>query len=145
MLEKMKALVRQKDICVLATVSEDKPHCSLMAYVSDDSGVKIYMMTLKQTSKYKNLCKNPFASILIDNRDEGMETGRLNALALTIHGIFEDVNDEKKEQEIREKLLERHPHLIEFSENPDSEMICIKALSFLLLDGLTQAYFEVLD
>jgi general stress protein 26 len=30
MLDKMKALVTEKDIGVLATVSNNKPHCSLM-------------------------------------------------------------------------------------------------------------------
>ena len=38
MIEKIEALVRRKDICVLSTVSENvTPHCSLMAYVTDDA------------------------------------------------------------------------------------------------------------
>ena len=43
MIERMKELVRRKDICVLATVAENKPHCSLMAYVTDDECKEIYM------------------------------------------------------------------------------------------------------
>jgi len=35
MIEKIKALVREKDTCVPATVSDDSPHCSLMSYVSE--------------------------------------------------------------------------------------------------------------
>ena len=34
MLEKMKDIVKGNDLCVLATVSEGKPHCSLMSYIS---------------------------------------------------------------------------------------------------------------
>ena len=37
MLERMKALAKEKDICVLATASGSNPYCSLMAYVTDDA------------------------------------------------------------------------------------------------------------
>ena len=40
MLKKMKKLVKDKDVCVLATVTENVPHCSLMSYVADrDTGL----------------------------------------------------------------------------------------------------------
>ena len=35
MLKKMKKLVRDKDVCVLATVTDNVPHCSLMSYLDD--------------------------------------------------------------------------------------------------------------
>ena len=70
MLERMKAVVREKDICVLATVSGDKPHCSLMAYAADDDCREIYMVTHRKTNKYKNLKENPAVSLLIDTREE---------------------------------------------------------------------------
>jgi len=53
MIEKMKALVREKDVCVMATVSGGKPHCSLMAYVTDDDCSEIYMVTHKHTSEIR--------------------------------------------------------------------------------------------
>ena len=68
MLEKMKNIMRSQDICVLATVSEDKPHCSLMAYLTDDDCRTIYMITHKHTTKYRNLTANPSLSLLIDTR-----------------------------------------------------------------------------
>lgn len=58
MLERMKQLVREKDICVLATVSGSKPHCSLMAYVTDEDCREIYMVSRRQTGKYRNLKKS---------------------------------------------------------------------------------------
>jgi len=33
MLEKMKDILKVNDLCVLATFSEGKPHCSLMSYI----------------------------------------------------------------------------------------------------------------
>ena len=68
-LERMKAMVRDHDICVLATVAEGEPHCSLMAYVPDESCREIYMVTHRKTKKYRNLRANPAISLLIDTRE----------------------------------------------------------------------------
>jgi general stress protein 26 len=70
MLEKMRAIVRGNDLCVLATVSEGRPHCSLMSYISDEEGREIYMISHKQTKKYLNLMENPAISLLIDTREK---------------------------------------------------------------------------
>ena len=64
MLERMKALVREKDICVLATVEGSKPHCSLMAYITDDNCLEFYLVTHRHTAKYRNLMENPSNVVL---------------------------------------------------------------------------------
>jgi nitroimidazol reductase NimA-like FMN-containing flavoprotein (pyridoxamine 5'-phosphate oxidase superfamily) len=142
MLKSMKALVREKDICVLATISGTKPHCSLMAYATNDSCLEIYMVTHRRTTKYQNLTENPNVSLLIDTREEHHGAGRPHGKALTVSGTFEPIADVEKRKEVRAKLLERHPHLWDFMNDPDAEPICIKVISFLLLDGLTDAHFE---
>ena len=142
MLEKMKALVQAKDICVLATVSGGKPHCSLMAYVADDTCREIYMVTHKNTKKYKNLMKNPYVSLLIDSRDEDMGARRFKAKALTASGVFEKIEDQGEKDFACARLLNRHPHLKKFALDPDAEVLRIIVTSFLLLDGLTDSYFE---
>ncbi len=142
MLERMKALAREKDICVLATISGNKPHCSLMAYATDDPCLEIYMVTHRRTAKYRNLEENRNVSLLIDTREEHHGTGRAHGRALTVSGTFEPIADGEKRQSVRARLLERHPHLKEFMNDPDAEPLCIKVTSFLLLDGLTDAHFE---
>jgi nitroimidazol reductase NimA-like FMN-containing flavoprotein (pyridoxamine 5'-phosphate oxidase superfamily) len=144
MLERMKALVREKDICVLATVSGDKPHCSLMAYAADDDCREIYMVTHRETNKYKNLKENPAVSLLIDTREERSSTPGFKARALTVSGVFQEIDREDKREGVRARLLERHPNLGAFLDNPDAEMLCIQVKSFLLLDGLTNAHYEKL-
>ena len=143
MLEEMKALAKQKDICVLATVSDGNPHCSLMAYATDDDCREIYMITQKGTKKYKNLIKNPSVSLLIDTREEQVDSYPLQAKALTIAGLFQEIDDEYKKRLARARLLERHPYLAGFIDQTDTELICIKAISFLVLNGLKEAHFEV--
>lgn len=142
MLEKMKRLVKDRDMCVLATVFQGKPHCSLMAYVSDDSGSEIYMATHRKTSKYRNLLMNPSVSLLIDTREDHPGPKRPEAKAMTVDGSFEKMENEEKKRQVKTSLLRRHPHLKAFLEDPDAEILCIKIRSYLLLDGLTEAHFE---
>ncbi len=138
MLEEMKALVREKNTCVLATISGSKPYCSLMAYVTNKPCTEIYMVTRRQSQKYRNLMANPAVSLMIDSRDA---TPRSTAQAMTVEGIFRSFNNLKQQADIRRELLTAHPHLTEFMDHPDAELIRIKIRSFLLLNGLTQSYF----
>lgn len=143
MLEKMKGLIRGKDICVLSTVSENTaPHCSLMAYVADEECREIYMATRRSTLKYKNLLNNPAACLLIDSREV---TPREKAQALTVSGVFQPVGNAPKRGRVEAELLKRHPHLKDFIHNPDTALICIKVQSLLLLDGLTESHFLDLE
>ena len=142
MLEEMKALAKEKNSCVLATITNNKPYCSLMAYVTNRACTEIYMVTRRQTQKFENLVANPAVSLLIDTRDT---LPRSEARAMTVEGIFKKITDPEKEQKVRRKLLSAHPHLTEFMGHPEAEVIQIKIRSFLLLDGLNRASFEDLS
>ena len=141
MLDEIKALVREKNICVLATVAGQKPYCSLMAYVSDDNCEEIYMVTHKNTNKYKNLIQNPSISILIDSREQ---SPRSQAKALTVEGVFCKIEKAEKRRQVAAKLLQAHPHLETFMQHPEADVFCVKISSFLLLDGLQEAHFHTL-
>lgn len=144
MLETMKKLAKEKDICVLATASGGTPHCSLMAYATDEECREIYMVTYRNSQKYQNLLANPSVSLLIDTREEHTGPHRPEAKAMTVAGTYSRIEDPKKEAAVREKLMKKHPHLKPFIEGPDGEIICIRIASFLLLDGLTEAHFKEL-
>lgn len=142
MLEEIKRLIKAKDICVLATVSDGAPHCSLMNYVTDDHCNEIYMATQKTTKKYKNITENKSVSILVDTREEHPGPHRTDVKAITVTGVFQEIRDDEKKSSVKSKLLERHPYMDEILDKEDSEIFCIKVASFLFLDGLTDAYFE---
>ena len=139
MLVEMKALAREKNICVLATVSGRKPHCSLMAYVTDENCTEIYMVTHKNTNKYKNLMENPSVSLLIDTREISPRT---KAKALTVEGVCAAIEDGKKRQKVQTVLLDVHPQLAEFINHSEAEILCVRIQSFLLLDGLQEAHYQ---
>ncbi len=138
MLEKIRSFVRNKNVCVLSTVSDNKPYCSLMAYITDDICKEIYMVTHKNTTKFNNLQKNPLVSLLIDSRET---QPRSNAQALTVEGVFIPLADENKKQKIRDRMLKSFPHMKDFIHHPESEFIRIKIKSFLLLEGLAESHF----
>lgn len=139
MLAEMKAFTSEKNICVLATVSGQKPHCSLMAYVTDENCTEMYMVTHRNTNKYKNLMQNPSVSLLIDSREV---SPRSNQKALTIEGVCAAIKSEEKRKAVQAKLLAVHPYLSEFISHPKAEIVCVRIRSFLLLHGLQKAHYE---
>ena len=145
MFEKMKGMVKGNDLCVLATVSEGKPHCSLMSYIADEEGREIYLVSHKQTKKYSNLMKNPSVSLLIDTREEERGQRRTDVKALTVSGEFQTLNDPGKKDLIRAKFLKRHPQLRDILNDPGAEIFLIKVNSFQLLDGVKNAFFVTID
>ncbi len=138
----MKKLVKDTDFCVLATVMDNVPHCSLMSYVPDRDCREIYMMTQRGTKKYRNLASNRTVSLLIDTREENCGADRAKIRALTVSGVFTTIGDKAKKKLVRQKLLRKHPQLKPFADDPDTEVFAVKVKSFELLDGVKDAYFE---
>jgi nitroimidazol reductase NimA-like FMN-containing flavoprotein (pyridoxamine 5'-phosphate oxidase superfamily) len=142
MRQEIRDLIQANDVCVLATVSGCDPHCSLMSYAASDDCRELYMVTQASTKKYRNLKENPSVSLLVDSRQTGP---RGRAKALTVTGTFARVEDEGRKEEIRGRLLARHPHLKDFMDQPDAELMIVKVAALQLLDGLTDAYYETVD
>jgi nitroimidazol reductase NimA-like FMN-containing flavoprotein (pyridoxamine 5'-phosphate oxidase superfamily) len=132
-------MISENKICVMATVANGAPHCSLMSYATDKDCREIYMATLKNTKKYRNLIANPTVSLLIDTRDADPK-GKIRALTVT--GVFQTID--KRTKEIRETLIKKHPDLNDFFNNPDTRIVVIKATALQLLDSVTDSYFEQL-
>lgn len=142
MIERMKALLREKDLCVLGTSAGGVPLCSLMAYVTDEDCTGLYMATMKNTTKYANLSKNPRVSLLVDTRDDaaGEKTGATQAL--TVAGRCEVLDETEERARAHAALLDRHPSLREVLEHPDTAILRVHFESFLLLAGPRKAHFE---
>jgi nitroimidazol reductase NimA-like FMN-containing flavoprotein (pyridoxamine 5'-phosphate oxidase superfamily) len=140
-LDKMKDLLRAGDMCVLATCVEDKPHCSLMAYVTDELVTEVYMVTLKRTRKYQNFLRNPYVSLLVDTRYEQPPRARKEVQALTASGTFHPLAEAGERQRIVQEMAAKHPHLETLLAHEDVEPFAIRIDSFLLLDGALDAHF----
>jgi nitroimidazol reductase NimA-like FMN-containing flavoprotein (pyridoxamine 5'-phosphate oxidase superfamily) len=140
--EKINNFITNKSICVLATVEGDRPYCSLMNYFADDSSSKFYMVTLRNTRKFQNLLSNPWVSLLIDSGDNADLS---SAQALTVEGVYESISDQQKIKWAKSRLSAENPPLEEFCNLPDTEVLCIRARSFLFLNGLLDSHYLVID
>jgi nitroimidazol reductase NimA-like FMN-containing flavoprotein (pyridoxamine 5'-phosphate oxidase superfamily) len=101
------------------------------------------MVTYRQTHKYRNMLENPEVSLLIDTRDEFGQKDRRQVKALTVAARFKAIEEEDKKEAIRREIIKTHPHLKDLATHQDAEVIAIQATSFLLLDGPSESYFEV--
>lgn len=138
----MQKLLRQQDLCVLATSSPDGPHCSLMAYICDDDCATLFMVTLKDTRKFINLQSNDTVSVLIDNRLAGKD--RQTMQALTLRGRFRLLSEQALLAKTRRSFLARHPHLTAFASRDEACFFAVDIESLQLLTGATDACFETL-
>ena len=144
MREDIQALICRNSHCVLATAAGNKPHCSLMSYTADPRGRELYMITLKNTQKFENLIINPQVSVLIDTGEEDIGSRRGRAKAVTVSGVFKAIGDQRNKDAVRAQLAAAHPHLQELAARAEAEPFCIKVVSVLLLEGVTDSYFEEL-
>jgi nitroimidazol reductase NimA-like FMN-containing flavoprotein (pyridoxamine 5'-phosphate oxidase superfamily) len=139
--EKIRALIREQDTCVLATASQNRPHCSLMTYVTNSLCDEIYLMTLNDSRKYQNMCENPSVCLLIDTRQDKSKSDHTETMALTVSGRFDRIIKDSERERIRRELSRKHPGLKDFFENPEGEPVKIIIESYLLLEGPTKAHY----
>jgi nitroimidazol reductase NimA-like FMN-containing flavoprotein (pyridoxamine 5'-phosphate oxidase superfamily) len=141
MITKMKALLRGKSSCVLATTDGETPHCSLMAYITPESADRLFLVTPRDTRKYRNIMQNPKVSLLIDTRDEKTTSP---AQALVVAGNCRILEDEEEIATIKASFCQKHPHLKGLIHKGNVVFLCILFESFLLLDGPENAHHEIL-
>jgi hypothetical protein len=61
-----------------------------------------------------------------------------------VSGTFQSIDGKTEQKRVEGLLLSKHPYLEVFINNSDAQVFCIKVESFLLLEGLMDAYFETL-
>ncbi len=142
MLDTIKELIRQNDLCVLATIGPQGPHTSLMAYTSSSDATRMFLVTPKNTLKYENMVRDPRVSLMIDSRNRG---ARQEIRALTVSGHAERVSDTKTIKDLHDAFAVRHPHLKRLLEEPDVAWISVQVDSFQLLDGVHDAHHVQLE
>jgi len=122
-------ILREQSLCVLCTVHQEEPHCSLMSYAVSADCREMYMLTSKDTRKYSNLRRNARVSLLVDTRTGGGSP--LDTSMLSISGEYRPFASDSEQTAALSRLLERRPHLQELSEQPAARTIRIILKSFL--------------
>jgi len=130
MLAKLETILRENSLCVLCTEAAGNPYCSLMTYLLSDDRRTLYLVSTRESRKFKNLLANPRVSVLVDSRQH--PTAGANIVSVTFAGLFQPLADAAP---IKTSFAREHPELTEILNHPDSVIFAIKLTSYLLLDG----------
>lgn len=138
LLEKIQTLIRENNICVLATIGTKGPHTSLMAYTCSTDCTEIYLVTPVNTLKYRNLTSNARVSLLVDTREK---ESRLTVRALTITGKASVIEDRDKIYAVRSQIKQRHAHMQDLPDQLDIAFICVSIETIQLQNGVHESHF----
>jgi nitroimidazol reductase NimA-like FMN-containing flavoprotein (pyridoxamine 5'-phosphate oxidase superfamily) len=138
--ELVKTFICSQDTAILATAQENRPYCSFMSYVADDTCTSLFLITSTSSRKYANALRNPEVSLLIDSRKDAPD--RESVQALTITGTCAPVHDEARKAEAMERLLALNPGLKAIAEQGDADVLEVEIETVLLLSGPVDAFFE---
>lgn len=137
-LEKIKTLIRNHDMCVLATLGKDGPHTSLMAYTCAGDCDQLYMLTSIQTLKFKNLTEDNRVSLLVDTREKD---ARESIKAVTITGRAYQIIDADEVEQLQYQIRKQLPHLHGLLDQPELAFVRVCIESFQVLDGVQDAHY----
>ena len=109
-------LLRQQQLGVLSTVSEDSPYASLVAFAVSDDNRHLFFVTQRATRKFANISANAQVALLVNNSINNPEYFH-KAADVTAVGIATPVPSPELET-IRKQYLIKHPYLEEFAHSP---------------------------
>lgn len=133
-LDQVKDVLQDNTLCVLCTATRGNPHCSLMTYTLGDTLRMVYMVSLRDSRKYKNLLENPNVSLLVDNRQGLRFPSEDRVVSITFEGVFQHL-DEDESARVSSRLANAHRELDEILRNPDCVIFGIRLTTFLMLNG----------
>ncbi len=128
---KIKELLENQNLAVLATQGDGQPYTSLMAYAFTDDLKNILLATAMSSRKHKNIVGESRVALLVDNRSNTNDDFQ-DAVALTIIGEACDVRLEERDH-LRNIYLMRHPSLKMFLESSSTVFVQVKVQSYQLV------------
>ncbi len=130
-IETLRKLLATQPLAVLATQHAKHPYTSLVAFAATDDRRRILFVTSRATTKYRNLSKTPYVSLLIDSRTGSVRDFAAGA-AVTVLGRVAEIGDEQ-EAPLLEGFLRKHPHLEAFARAPSTALCCVQVEKYILV------------
>jgi heme iron utilization protein len=139
---RLSALFRAQRLAVVATATEGAPYTSLVAFYSTPDLRSIVFATLRSTSKYRNLSKEPRVSVLVDDRDNtpGDIAGAVTASAMGRAGEVR-----RGRARMSRLFLKKHPYLAGFLRSRDCALICVRPERYIFVDRFQEATVLEMD
>jgi len=134
----IRKLLDKQRLAVLATVGDEKPYTSLIAFDFTSNLSFIYFATPRETRKYANLISRPFVSFLIDSRTNS-EKDFHQAAALTVQAKCQEISREEKSSACL-SFIRRHPSLVNFVESPTTAFIQATVEKYIYVRDFQQVF-----
>jgi nitroimidazol reductase NimA-like FMN-containing flavoprotein (pyridoxamine 5'-phosphate oxidase superfamily) len=132
---KIRLLLESQAAGVLATEVDHQPYANLVAFSFSPDLKRIFFATPSDTTKYRNLTKNPNISLIIDNRSNSTRDFSRSA-AVTMLGKARELAGEDKARWMEEHEA-RLPGLAAFLHSPSIALFQIEVERYIIVDGLT--------
>lgn len=127
---RLRSLLEDQRLAVLATVMDGQPHCNIVAFAHTDDLRHVLFATSRDSRKYKSLVEHPEVSMLVDSRANAPSDFQ-NAEAVTIDGTARDLCGEKAQ--FVDGYLWKHGTLRDFVLSPETALICVDVSRFKLV------------
>ena len=128
MKERLKSLMNEQKLAVLASSHKDEPYTNLVAFASSDDLKYIFFVTPVSTRKYSYMTSSRKVSMMIDNRSNN-ENDFKDAMAVNASG---SVNEVEKTDAIVKLYLGKHPYLRDFLESPSSALMRLEVKNYII-------------
>jgi general stress protein 26 len=132
LMKKVRELLGAQKVGVLATEYEGQPYASLVAFAATPDLGSLLFATERSTRKYMNMSVNPKATLLVDNRNEGLADVDA-ALAAAAMGKVEEARG-KDWGELSEIYLEKNPDFSGFLES--AALMRLQVDNYIVVRGL---------
>lgn len=113
----------QQKFGVLATVHENQPYTSLVAFALTVDLGKVVFVTPRATRKFNYLLANSNVSFMVDNR-ANESSDIVESIGITISGTAREP-DTDEHRSLTDMYLQKHPHMKQFLESPNTAVICV--------------------
>lgn len=121
---KIKNVLNNEKFCVLASVSENQCHTSLISFVVSDDLSQIVFATPIKTKKYDYISDNTAVSLLFDNRSQSI-TNINDLVAINVIGKGKILKDSQAIDLWSKQLIEKHNYLEDFISSKTSALILV--------------------
>jgi nitroimidazol reductase NimA-like FMN-containing flavoprotein (pyridoxamine 5'-phosphate oxidase superfamily) len=131
--QRIGALLEQQVQCVLATLGGDQPELHLMAFSFAPQLDRIFLASLANTRKVRNMMNHPGVGLLWDNRTRQIQD-HIHGVALNASGQARRLFDAES-AEGAATLLQRNPTLAALLDHPDVAIFAIEISQYRWVQG----------
>jgi nitroimidazol reductase NimA-like FMN-containing flavoprotein (pyridoxamine 5'-phosphate oxidase superfamily) len=127
---RLRSLLGDQQLAVLATVMDGRPHCNIVAFAHTPDLRRVLFATSRDSQKYRSLVEHPYVSMLVDSRANA-PSDLMEAVAVTIDGLAHDLRDEKAR--FLGLYVGKHATLQGFAASPDTALICVDVTRYKIV------------